>query len=337
MRTAMSGMIITTPPRRAGVARVELMVFIFTVIFVVAALLLWSRSQSPQPPAKRSAAAPADDPMAQWTAELALRSNEVVALNAQVQSLMHLHTSLLARVDAGVDPKTYQGVCVELATTRGDLQAAHARIAQLLAAAQSTNAISAEQQHYLQQEIDRLRAALAIRATQPPTAPPQSQDEYQFVRTNAALWLCPQPRRAPKSWLEKSGLYGMGRGALRLVTAPVLVPYGIMRGITSPFRADPEMGGTTNYALFAATQTALTPLSLALHSTVGAGTCCGDTLRGCADIVSLGTYGLLEEKFVSNPDYRPYLLQLLASDVPTAEPTNALVQLPTDIPAQASR
>ena len=79
------------------------------------------------------------------------------------------------------------------------------------------------------------------------------------------------------------------------------------------------------------------PLSLALHSTVGAGTCCGDTVRGCADIVSLGTYGLLEEKFVSNPDYRPYLLQLLDSDVTAAETTNALVQLPTDIPAQASR
>jgi hypothetical protein len=330
-------MIMATPPRRAGVARVELMVFIFTVIFVAAALLLWSRSQQAPPPAARPAAAPADDTMAQWAAELAQRSNEVVALNTQVQSLMHLHTSLLVRVDAGVDPKVYQGVCEELATTRGDLQAAQARIAQLLAAAQSTNAITAEYQQYLQQEIDRLRAALAIRATQSPTAPPQSQAEYQFVRTNAALWLCPQPRRAPKSWLEKSGLNGMGRGALRLVTAPVLVPYGVVRGITSPFRADPEMGGATNYALFAATQTALAPLNLALHSTVGAGTCCGDTLRGCADIVSFGTYGLLEEKFVSNPDYRPYLLQLLASDVTAAEPTNALVQLPVGMPAQASR
>jgi len=336
MRTAPSGMIIATPPRRAGVARVELMVFIFTVIFVAAALLLWSRSQQPQPPAQRSVAAPSDNAMALVAAELALRSNEVVALNAQVQSLLNLHTSLLARVDAGVDVKTYKSVCEELAATRDELQAAQARIA-LLSAATNTANDGAERQQQLQQEIDRLRAALATRAPQTKLPPPQNQYECQYVHTNAALWLCPQPKRAPKSWLEKSGLNGMGRGALRLVTAPVLVPYGIVRGITSPFCADPEMGGATNYALFAATQTALTPLSLALHSTVGAGACCGDTLRGCADIVSFGTYGLLEEKFVSNPDYRPYLLQLLASDVTAADPTNALVQLPTDMPAQASR
>ena len=336
MRTAPSGMMITTPPRRAGVARVELMVFIFTVIFVAAALLLWSRSQQTQPPAQRPAAVPSDNVMSLVAAELALRSNEVVALNAQVQSLLHLHTSLLARVDAGVDPKTYQGVCAELAMTRDELQAAQTRIALLSAAANTTNDL-VERQQTLQQEIDRLRAALATRAPQTTLPPPQNQYECQYVRTNAALLFCPQPQRAPKSWLGKSGLNGMGRGALRLVTAPVLVPYGIVRGITSPFRADPEMGGDTNYALFAATQTALTPLSLALHSTVGAGACCGDTLRGCADIVSFGTYGLLEEKFVSNPDYRPYLLQLLASDVTAAEATNALVQLPADTPAQASR
>ena len=57
-----------------------------------------------------------------------------------------------------------------------------------------------------------------------------------------------------------------------------------------------------------------------MHSTVGAGTCCGDALRGCADLLSLGYYGLVEEQFVDEPDYRPYLLQLIEARKTGATP-----------------
>ena len=345
MRTALSSAYLP-PPRRAGVARVELIVFIFTVIFVAAALLLWARSQTPLAPPAPAPRAASD---AALLAELTRRSNEIARLSMHMRSLTDVHTSLLARIDASVDTALYRDLCRQLEATREELRAAQARIDALAAAAQSAQDDVAARQRELadqQQELERLRATLAARTT--PATPAQSAAapaavvpspyECQYIRTNAALLYCPQPRRAPTSWLERRWLGGMCHGGLRLVTAPVLVPYGVVRGVTSPFWSDPEMGGDTNYALFAAAQTVVAPLALTWHSVVGAGTCGGDTLRGCGDIVTLGHYGVIEEQFVSTRDYRPYLLQLLATDWSSpATPTNALVQRAADAPVQAAR
>jgi len=116
-----------------------------------------------------------------------------------------------------------------------------------------------------------------------------------------------QQQRRP--FLSSSGFGGMCRGGLHIISAPLLVPYSLAFGVAAPFRTDPEMGGTTNYFLYAAAQTVVAPVLLTANAGTGAGGCCLETLSGLCDILTLGRFDLPERGTSETYDHRPYFIQ----------------------------
>lgn len=112
--------------------------------------------------------------------------------------------------------------------------------------------------------------------------------------------------------LAKPGLPGMCRGALHMVSAPLMVPYGLIYGLTVPFTSDPEMNGTTNYVAYSAMQTVAAPFAIAANTGIGAGGCCIEFVSGFIDVMSLGYYDLPDERNPENYDSRPYFIQTLS-------------------------
>ncbi len=111
-------------------------------------------------------------------------------------------------------------------------------------------------------------------------------------------------------FLSQPGVGGVCRGFLRLITAPFVVPLSCVYGFTVPFTCDPELGGTTNYVVYSAVQTAATPLYVGANTLVGSCACGIEAARGLADIVFLGYYDLPDAKQPEAYDSRPYFIQI---------------------------
>ena len=113
------------------------------------------------------------------------------------------------------------------------------------------------------------------------------------------------------SFLSENWIGGMCRGGLHILSAPLLVPTSLAYGAMMPFKSDPELGGTTNYYIYAAQQTVITPLFIAANVGAGAGGCCMETIAGLFDLISFGHYDLPEYDKERSYDSRPYFLQLV--------------------------
>ncbi len=108
------------------------------------------------------------------------------------------------------------------------------------------------------------------------------------------------------------GLPGMCRGVVHIISAPLMIPYGFIYGVTVPFTSDPEMNGATNYIAYSAIQTFAAPLAIAANTGIGVGSCCIELISGFMDVMSLGYYDLPDEKHPEEYDSRPFFIQTLS-------------------------
>lgn len=127
------------------------------------------------------------------------------------------------------------------------------------------------------------------------------------------------PHNNETSFLARSGFPGMCRGVIHVLSAPIMIPYGLVYGAAAPFSADPELNGSTNYITYAVVSTLTAPLTLAANTGVGAGGCGIELFSGLMDIFSFGHYNLPHEDSEAPYDARPFFLQaLLHKDGPGA-------------------
>jgi len=112
------------------------------------------------------------------------------------------------------------------------------------------------------------------------------------------------------SFLSESGIGGMCRGGLHIISSPLLVPTALYFGLIDPFKRDPEIAGSTNYFIYTAEQLVVAPVTISANTAVGAGGCLFETISGFFDVISLGNYDLPEnDSRGGNYDSRPYFIQ----------------------------
>lgn len=102
---------------------------------------------------------------------------------------------------------------------------------------------------------------------------------------------------------QKPSFAGIMQGGYRVLSGPLMAPYGVYSGVAASFEGDSEVGGSTNYAVFGAGELLVLPLRMGMNVMAGAGAGTMDAVVGCLDLVTLGTY--------EGTNSKPHLIEVI--------------------------
>lgn len=111
-----------------------------------------------------------------------------------------------------------------------------------------------------------------------------------------------QPEFRPEGG-EKPSLVGMMQGGYRVLSGPLMAPYGVYSGVAASLEGNTEVGGRTNDAAIGAGELVVFPLRMGVNVVAGAGAGTMDAVVGCLDLVTLGTY--------EGTNSKPHLIEVI--------------------------